>query len=593
MRTGLLKNYRETGRLMDMKNYKLGVLLILDGFGINVNREYNCVALAQTPTYDYLSNNATRNKLSWYKKNIGKTYYTQLEAVGPEIGMPKGAKGSTAVGHEVISGADYLHPMLRIEKQIKKGVLRNNVIDNALNNVLKYNSALHLMGLVSPNREHSDIKHLYAILRRCSELGVKKIWIHFFSDGRGTPPFSAVSFAEDLMEAADKILGKNFEGFKIATVGGRDITMNRAKDCLYKTEKTFRAIAEADAPREKDIFTVLKNSYSRAITDEYTELRVLGNYQGFGNNDSVIYWNFRKDRAEYLMRMLTSSEEEITQLLKSSPDYTYHNLKEFKKIKKNGSLDYISLCFAAFMEYYKGIACPVAFPEPQQLISLGSVLEDFGFKQYRISGVDKEKAVMLLSGSKHSEPFSNEIRYVVHLPEDMKKYREDFGKNAGEYKIRLNPYARFPLLELPELKQRILSLIDSAEDKTFIVANICNPDMVGHTADLGAGIIAVEEVDRALLEIGLKVIEKGGFAAIVADHGNIEKMMTDEWEPSTFHTDAEVPFILLGVHDLEFKDIRGSLKDVAPTILYLLKPDKKEYIKDNFKGKILAELKKG
>ena len=175
----------------------------------------------------------------------------------------------------------------------------------------------------------------------------------------------------------------------------------------------------------------------------------------------------------------------------------------------------------------------------------------------------------------------------------MKKYREDFGKNTGEYKIRLNPYARFPLLELPELRQRILSLIDSAEDKTFIIANICNPDMVGHTADLGAGIIAVEEVDRTLLEIGLKVMEKGGFAAIVADHGNIEKMMTDEWELSTFHTDSEVPFILLGVQDLEFKDIRGSLKDVAPTILYLLKPDKKKYIEDNFKGKILAEFKTG
>lgn len=569
---------------------RLGILLILDGFGICRTREYNCIALAHTPVYDYLINNDSSYKKSWYKKNLGKTLYTELDAVGPKVGMPKGAKGSTAVGHEVISGAEYMHPMVRIEKDIKKGILKNTIIDNALNNVLKYNSTLHLLGLVSPNREHSDIKHLYAILRRCRELGVKDIRIHFFSDGRGTPPFSAVRYSEDLMETIEDIFGSSYSGCKIATVGGRDITMNRSRDCWYKTEKTYHAIVEADAPREKDIFTALKKSYERGITDEYTELKVLGDYRGFASNDSVIHWNFRKDRAEFLMRMLTSTEEEIVQMLKKSSDSKYLSISVFKKIKNNSHLDYSTLYFAAFTEYYRGIKCPVAFPELRQKTSLGSTLEDFGFKQYRVSGVDKEKAVVLLSGGNHPDPFPNEIRYVIPLPEDMKKYREEFDKRKGEAGFRLNPYARFPKLELPELRERILSLLGTAEGNTFIIANICNPDMVGHTADLGAGIITIEEIDFTLLEISQKIKKKGGFMVIVADHGNIEKMMTEDWEPNTFHTDSRVPLIILGADNLRLKNVKGCLKDVAPTILYLLKPGAKKFISENFKGKILLEV---
>ncbi len=258
------------------RNPRLGVLLILDGFGSNQAREYNCIALAHTPVYDYLIDNHSPYNRAWHRKEFGKTYSMYLEAVGPVVGMPKGAKGSTAVGHEVISGVECMHPMLRVEKEIKNDVLENPAIDHALQQVFKYGSALHLMGLLSPNREHSDIKHLYAILGRSKQMGIQKIWLHFFSDGRGTPPFSAARYAEDLLDMAEEIFGSDFRGFQITRVGGRDMTMNCSKNSLYKTERAYRTIIEADALREKNIFSTLKKSYEKGITDEYTDLRVLG-----------------------------------------------------------------------------------------------------------------------------------------------------------------------------------------------------------------------------------------------------------------------------------------------------------------------------
>ncbi len=575
------------------RNPRLGVLLILDGFGINQAREYNCIALAHTPVYDYLIDNHCPYNQDYHREKLGKTYSMYLKAVGPVVGMPKGAKGSTAVGHEVISGVEYMHPMLRVEKEIKNSVLENTVIDYALQQVLEYGSALHLMGLLSPNREHSDIKHLYAILRRAKQMGIQKIWLHFFSDGRGTPPFSAARYAEDLLDMAEEIFGSDFHGFHIATVGGRDMTMNRSKDSLYKTERSYRAIIEADAPKEKDIFSTLKKSYEKGITDEYTDLRVLGDYDGVKDHDVLIHWNFRNDRAEFLMRMLSESEEDITSFLKESPDSTYQASENFQKVKSDIGLDYSTLSFVALMEYFKGIKCPVAFNGIDQHTSLGSMLEEFGFRQYRISGVDKEKAVILLSGGNHRDPFPNEVRYVIPLPQEMRKYKKEFDQKKGEPNYRLNPYARFPKLELPQIRRHILSLIESEQDDCFIIANLSNPDMVGHTADLSAGIITIEEIDHTLLEIGQKVKERGGFLVIVADHGNIEQMMTEDWEPNTFHTDAKVPLIILGKDNLKSIKENGSLKDVAPTILYLLRPEEKKTIEKHFKGNILVEENNG
>ncbi len=175
----------------------------------------------------------------------------------------------------------------------------------------------------------------------------------------------------------------------------------------------------------------------------------------------------------------------------------------------------------------------------------------------------------------------------------MRKYKKEFDQKKGEPSYRLNPYALFPKLELLQIRQHILSLIESEQDDCFIIANLSNPDMVGHTADLSAWIITIEEVDQTLLEIGQKVKERGGFLVIVADYGNIEQMMTEDWEPNAFHTDAKVPLIILGKDQLKSIKKNGSLKDVAPTILCLLRPEEKKTIEKHFKGNILVEEKNG
>ncbi len=232
-----------------------GVLLILDGWGLGEQTENNPIYLADTPYFDSLD-------------------YRAIEAVGPVVGMPEDAKGSTAVGHEVISGVDYIHPMKRIQKDIKERVFINNLTDTTFAETVSKGGALHLMGLVSNNKEHSDIRHLYALMRRAVDKGIKKIYIHFFSDGRGTPPFSAVRFAEDLIEKAETIAG-NAADIKIATVGGRDITMNRSVDSFHKSIAAYRAIIDAAGERDKDIFTVLKKAYDKGITDQYIA-RIVG-----------------------------------------------------------------------------------------------------------------------------------------------------------------------------------------------------------------------------------------------------------------------------------------------------------------------------
>jgi len=542
---------------------KTGILVIIDGLGLRRDGMDNPVALANTPFIDSFE-------------------HIPLTAVGPSVGMPEDAKGSTAVGHEVMSGADYVHPMLRISRDIIDGELRNPVIDKVLEDTAQRRAALHLMGLVSTNREHSDIRHLYAVIRRAVVKNITKIRIHFFSDGRGTPPFSAVRFAEDLLEKTEEIKNENTD-IKIATVGGRDITMNRSSDSWYKTEKTFRAIVEGHAERAKDIFKALKEDYNLGITDQYIKVRVLGDYSGAVNGDTLIHWNFRKDRSAMLMQMLAESEEKLKQLTGD---------KNFRKVKYKKELDFNSLQIAGLVQYYEGMTCPAAYCDIKQEHSLGSLLEEYGYKQFRVSGVDKRLAVILLSGGTRKEPFEHEKRIVVPLPGDMENYKREYEDKKGEEGFTLDPYEKYPEIELPELTKKITELIERASGKTFIIVNISNPDMVGHTANIEAGVKAAEAVDRSLQSIAEAAREKGAYLFITADHGNLEVMETEDGQPSTFHTQNPVPFGIIAPREYKMA-AGGCLKDVAPTVLYVMEPRQIEDISEKLKGDILIEGEKG
>ena len=556
-------------------------LIIMDGCGIRKEESYNCVALAKTPFLDELRiSKCSLPDCPLTSLYENETSCTELVAVGPRVGMPEGAKGSTAVGHEVLSGVDYIHPMQQINSAIVKGRMVNPVIDEAIDYATANHSSVHLLGLVSNNQEHSHILHLYAILRRVVERGGNRIVIHYFSDGRGTPPFSAPRFLEDLRDVAGDIVGERKIEFRIATIGGRDITMNRSADSWYKTEATFRAVIEGQGPRIEWPELALKEAYDKGLTDQYVTPTILGNYHGVDNHDVILHWNFRKDRGEFLMRMLVDPVTDLTERLRGSPDDTYKGLKRFERWKNRPDLQYDTLHIVGLVEYYRGMNCPVAFREPAQDISLGKVLSSHGFNQWRVSGIDKAKALTLLSGNKVGDPLPGETRITVPLPPDVRRYVKEYDQHKGETGFKFEPYQRYPKIEIEELTEEILRIIREGDRKTVLLVNLCNPDMVGHTGDVSAGIQAMMAVDKSLARIVSAVRERGGFALITADHGNIEEMITEDGEPNTFHTANPVPLFIIGPKKMELRN-DGTLSDVAPTFLALLF------------GRVLAEVKKG
>ncbi len=561
-------------------------LIIMDGCGIHEEEAYNCVALAHTPFLDFLQGGDGRALDSKTRKLVREASSTELVAVGPPVGMPEGAKGSTAVGHEVLSGVDYVHPMHQFTDAIHDGVMINPLIDEAIDYTVAMNSAIHLLGLVSNNQEHSHIVHLYAILRRIVQRGGSKIRIHYFSDGRGTPPFSAPRFLEDLEMHAEDVIGDKPVDFKVATIGGRDITMNRSADAWFKTEKTFRAIIEGQGPRAAKAEDTLRAAYDKGLTDQYVTPTVLGDYQGVDNRDLIIHWNFRKDRGEFLMRMLVDPVTDLTERLRNSPDETYRDLERFERWKNHPNLHYDTLHFVGLVEYYRGMNCPVAFREPVQDISLGNVLSLHGCHQYRMSGVDKAKAVLLLSGNKVGDPLKGEERITVPLPEQVRSYIKEYDQHKGEKGFKLEPYAKYPKLEIENLTDKVVEIIENGDSKTVILVNLCNPDMVGHTGDVSAGIQAMMAADRALERIVSALRAKGGFAIITADHGNIEEMITEDEETNTFHTANKVPLIIVGPPKLKLLS-DGTLKDVAPTFLRLLFGQEIDEVKKGMKGRVL------
>lgn len=560
------------------------LFVILDGFGAREEREGNAIAQSKTPFFDYISGKSSDENLA---RRFGPVSYTTLTAVGPAVGMPEGAKGSTAVGHEVLSGVDYKHPMYLIEEGIKNGEMVSSVIDSAINYAREHRSALHLMGLISDNREHSDIRHLYAILKRAAKLGQKKIWLHFFSDGRGTPPQSGPRFVKELRDKIVEIAGGNNSfDIRIATVGGRDLTMNRSALYWNKTVGVFRAIVEAEAPRVDSIDSAFRAAYALGLNDQYVPVSVVGDYGGVENYDSLIHFNFRRDRTEFLMKLFAEPEEKIAEILRKSGDPTYEDIGRFKRAARK-NLQYATVRVTALVEYYKGIPCPVAFRAQAHEYSLGRFLSERGFRQEFISGVDKAGALLLLNGAEKKGLHEGQESIVVPLPPDMGQYIRDYDVYKGRSGFEKNPYAKYPKVELAELTQTVVREVGKGDGKTFIAVNICNPDMVGHTADMEACVEAVEAIDVSLRGMAEALLAKGGVMVMTADHGNIEELETGG-EPNTYHTRARVPFAVLGLPQRALRN-DGTLKDVAPTILRILLNGEDEKVRKHLPGRPLGE----
>lgn len=472
-------------------------LLILDGWGMRKDKRGNAVALARTPVL---------------KKLWQQHPHAILQASGTAVGLPSGVMGNSEVGHLTISAGRIIDSdFVRINKAIEnKSFFRNKVLLQAVNHAKKKNKKLHLMGLLSDAGVHSHINHLFALLELAKKEGVTEVYIHAFLDGRDTLPQSAEKYLRQVMKKTQQLnIGT------LATMMGRFYAMDR--DNRWNREhKAYDCMVNCQGRKIADPFHALKKAYSLGETDEYVQPTVLTNKCVVEEGDSVIFFNFRSDRARELTRA-----------------FIWGKFNQFKRRKL------INLHFVTLTQYDSLVKVPVAFPPIIPKKTLGEVVSVHGLRQLRIAETEKWAHVTYFFNGLCECIFPHEKR--IHIPS--------------------RKVAHYDTTPLMKVKKITYTLVDNIPNADFFVANFSNGDMVGHTGNVKACIKAVEAVDSA---IGRIVDSFSGMIVIIADHGNCEEMIGDT---ITSHTTNPVPLIV--VHGKKkLKD--GGLADVAPTILKMM-----------------------
>lgn len=494
------------------------VLIIADGWGLTDEKEGNAVACANTPNICKF--------LSLYP-------HTTLDASGEDVGLPGGQMGNSEVGHlNIGAGRIVYQELTRISKSIRDGDFYNNtVLTDAVNNALKNNSALHLMGLLSDGGVHSHITHLFALLEMARKRRLEKVYIHCFMDGRDTSPTSGVEYVRQL---EDKI--KELGVGRIATVIGRYYAMDRDRR-WERVRQAYRAMVLGEGLKAKSALAAVRDSYSREKTDEFILPTVIEDGPGnplatVRDGDSIIFYNFRPDRAREITRAFVDGE--------------------FDGFDRPG--DRPRVFFVCMTQYDKTIEAPVAF-RPQKIVNtLGEVLSGKKIKQLRLAETEKYAHVTFFFNGGVEPPNEGEERILVPSPK------------VATYDLK-------PEMSAPEVTGTALEQL--AQDKyKVIIMNYANPDMVGHTGNLEAAVKAVETVDSSLGRLVEAVLGRDGVVIFTADHGNAERMKDETGEPFTAHTVDPVPFILIGNDVSGLKLRKGRLEDIAPTMLDLLGIDK-------------------
>ncbi len=491
------------------------LLMILDGFGIGKHDNTNAIFNAKKPNIDKL---------------FSSNPITQIGASGMDVGLPDGQMGNSEVGHTNIGAGRIVYQELtRITKTINEDKLKDNeAIVGAMDSALKNGTALHLMGLLSSGGVHSHNTHLYGILKLAKQKGLDKVYIHAFLDGRDVPPSSAAEFVEECMKETEKIgVGK------IATVMGRYYAMDR-DNRWNRVEKAYAAMVygegvEADCP-----VCAVKNSYAQEVTDEFVVPAVIKGGATIKPNDSVIFYNFRPDRAREITRALVD------------PDF-----KGFER--KNGFFPLNYVCMTQYDATMPNVE--VAF-KPQTLENtLGEYISNLGMEQLRIAETEKYAHVTFFFNGGVEKQYPGEDRILVKSPA------------VATYDLQ-------PEMSAYEVTDKLVPAIKSGK-YDMIILNFANCDMVGHTGVFEAAVKAVEAVDTCVGKVIDAVKEMDGVALITADHGNADKMIDDDGEPFTAHTTNPVPFCVVG-YDCELRE-GGRLADIAPTMLQIMNlPQPKE-----------------
>ena len=492
------------------------VLMVLDGYGLSDNPKGNAVAMAQTPVMDKL---------------MKECPFVKGNASGLAVGLPDGQMGNSEVGHMNIGAGRIIYQELtKITKSIQDGdFFQNPELLRAIENVKKNNSDLHLWGLLSDGGVHSHITHLYGLLELCKRQGVENVYVHAFLDGRDTPPASGKDYVAAL-NAKMKEIGVG----KIASLSGRYYAMDR-DNRWDRVEKAYASFVYGEGEKATDAVQAMADSYAKDVTDEFVLPTVIVDEAGqplslVKANDSVIFFNFRPDRAREITRSFCDK------------DFTGFE-------RKNGFLPLTYVCFTDYDETIENKY--VAFKKESITNTFGAYLAANGKKQLRLAETEKYAHVTFFFNGGVEEPNPDEERILVKSPA------------VATYDLQ-------PEMSAPEVGKHLVDAITS-DKYDVIIINFANPDMVGHTGVIPAAVKGVETVDKCVGDAVEAVKKMDGVLFICADHGNAEKMIDYETgKPHTAHTTNPVPFILYNYDPAYTLREGGCLADIAPTLLEVM-----------------------
>lgn len=482
------------------------VCVILDGWGLSSNAAGNAIKKAETYNFDNL----------WHKYPRAV-----LQSAGEAVGLPKGQMGTSEVNHMTIgAGRVIFQDLVRINKSIKnQSFFNNKAIISAFKHVKENNSTLHIKGLISPGGVHSHQEHVYALLKGAKMYGIEDVYIHVFTDGRDVPPQSAKRYIRELEERIKEIgVGK------IASISGRYYAMDRNKN-WERTDKSFEVLTRGNGKVYKTVEQAVDAAYKNGVTDEFIKPALIEVQEGeqgtISSDDAVVFVNFRNDRP----RQLTE------RFLEKGPD----------------NLEYVTMT-----RYSPDYEVKVAFPPVKVKKSLGELISDAGLKQLRITETEKFAHLTFFLNCKREAPFEGEDRIMLDSFSDI------------------DTYDKKPEMRTPDITKEIIEDIKEKRHP-IIFTNLCNGDMVGHTGNIDAAIKGLETVDQAIGKIVNEGLKNDYHIIITADHGNVEEMLEPETgEVKTAHTTNPIPFILISNKYKKLNRDKGSLLDVAPTILDIL-----------------------
>ena len=466
-------------------------LVVLDGWGLADPGPGNAVELADTPVFDAL----------WEKYP-----HTTLVTHGEAVGLPEGQMGNSEVGHlNLGAGAVVKQDLLRIDEAIEdRSFFENEELKAAMTG-----DRVHLLGLVSDGGVHSSLEHLRALIDLARQNEVPDIVVHAFTDGRDTAPDSGIRHVAEV---------ESSEGARIATVSGRYYAMDR-DNRWDRTELAFDAIVNGEAEFSSETAeAAVRAAYERGETDEFIKPTLVGDEGRIREDDSIVFFNFRPDRARQLTQKLGEAGFRVTTLTEYNEDWDY----------------------------------PIAFPPARPSVTLASTLADRGKSQLHVAETEKYAHVTYFFNGGEEDEYPGEERHLVDSPRDVPTYDKK-----------------------PEMSARAAAAAFTEHwrdgDYAFGIINFANPDMVGHTGVIEAAVEAIETVDECLGEVVSAVEESGGVCVITADHGNADQMLEPDGSPNTAHSKNPVPLIITA--DVGALRDDGTLADVAPTVLDLLGED--------------------